>query len=413
MNKPILDKILGDKKLVVFISHSDATKQVGGVEKYILNETAYLNENSHDVLQIYGIKKKVRIFRIKIGNSKSYGINLNNKKLVDSVSFSSLSKILKELLKKERIESFNIHHLLGFGDKSNLVSFLAKNSKNVPIFTYLHDNYMRCESIFLLKNSKKYCGAAEIEIFYENECNSCKFGGARMALHNAIFDKLFEISSKIIVPSGVTSEILKRYYPNKEYLQKIQIFDLTSFEVLPSKISNKNLGGKPKIAFIGNKLYIKGFNLFARLIEDKKLLDLYDFYLIGPEFKHPNVKNILVSYGNIAADNQFNSNMVKALFDNQIDIALLWSLTPESYCYAAFEAFAVSIPIITNKISGNIKKKVAENEFYGKIFEAEDEVVEFLYSLNNVESFLKNNPNHHNYRMVHNSFLKNHYESNN
>lgn len=262
---------------------------------------------------------------------------------------------------------------------------------------YLHDNYFICESIFLLKNKKKYCGAAEVRTFDTKECNSCKYGNDRIRRHKKIFKQFFDISTKIIVPSRVILDSLSRYY-NKEYNGKTILFEFTSFKFVKN-IKKKSFTKKAKIkvAFIGNKLFTKGFYDFLNLIENKKLLDMYEFYVMGPEERNQNITNIRISQ---------RENTIEKIVKNNIDITFLWSLVPESYCYVAYESFAASVPIVTSNISGNICRKINSGDFYGKVFNSISSLSQFLEDKNLVISFLNKNPNSSLLALEHKSFLK-------
>ncbi len=79
--------------------------------------------------------------------------------------------------------------------------------------------------------------------------------------------------------------------------------------------------------------------------------------------------------------------MVDALRDNNIDAAILWSLTAETFSFALHEALAAGCFIITNRHSGNIQYYIRQNPKYGIVLENDKELIELLQS-NKLEALI-------------------------
>ena len=73
--------------------------------------------------------------------------------------------------------------------------------------------------------------------------------------------------------------------------------------------------------------------------------------------------------------------MLKALRENKIQVAILWSICPETFSFTYYECFAAGVFVITNQNSGNIEAMVRENK-NGIILRDE---MELLYFLSNPE----------------------------
>jgi hypothetical protein len=52
--------------------------------------------------------------------------------------------------------------------------------------------------------------------------------------------------------------------------------------------------------------------------------------------------------------------MRRAVADESLDVALLWSIWPETFCLTAYEALAAGATVITNPQAGNIVHVVEE-----------------------------------------------------
>ena len=69
--------------------------------------------------------------------------------------------------------------------------------------------------------------------------------------------------------------------------------------------------------------------------------------------------------------------MLKALRENKIQVAILWSICPETFSFTYYECFAAGVFVITNQNSGNIEAMVRENK-NGIVLRDEMELRRFL-----------------------------------
>jgi len=68
--------------------------------------------------------------------------------------------------------------------------------------------------------------------------------------------------------------------------------------------------------------------------------------------------------------------MIDALRKNEIDVAFLWSICPETFSFTLYEALASGCYIVTNSASGNIQDTILRNPQWGKIYASEIELLE-------------------------------------
>jgi hypothetical protein len=128
-----------------------------------------------------------------------------------------------------------------------------------------------------------------------------------------------------------------------------------------------------KVAYIGATATTKGWKIWTKLLGEKTLSTRYEFHLFGngSSWLPPNVFRHTVDF----RQNGPNA-MIEALEGHLIDMAFLWSVSPETYSYTAFESAAAGAFIITNPMSGNIAALAQAG--YGRVFPDEESLAAFL-----------------------------------
>ena len=124
-----------------------------------------------------------------------------------------------------------------------------------------------------------------------------------------------------------------------------------------------------RIAYIGQAVSHKGWLAFRDLALKFGKDPRYEFYHIGKE-PSPGVP---VIFKEVAVGADDLDKMVRTLGELKIDVALLWSLWPETFCIAAVEALRAGSAVITFKDSGNVAAMVKETGF-GAVLESEEEL---------------------------------------
>ena len=73
--------------------------------------------------------------------------------------------------------------------------------------------------------------------------------------------------------------------------------------------------------------------------------------------------------------------MLSALREERIDVAVIWSVWPETFCFTAYEAMAAGAFVVTSQSSGNVSQAVsAHGSTQGCCLGSEDELVELFRS---------------------------------
>jgi hypothetical protein len=95
----------------------------------------------------------------------------------------------------------------------------------------------------------------------------------------------------------------------------------------------------------------------------------YEFYHVGKE-PSPGVP---VNFKEVAVGITDLDKMVRTLGELEIDVALLWSLWPETFCIAAVEALRAGAAVLTFRDSGNVAALVKKTGF-GSVLDSEEEL---------------------------------------
>ena len=112
--------------------------------------------------------------------------------------------------------------------------------------------------------------------------------------------------------------------------------------------------GPLRIAFLGYPVVHKGWPVFEELAlrfgEDPR----YEFYHLGQSQKG----GLPVTFRKVIANESQLDAMREAVVDSGIDVALVWSIWPETFCLTAYEALAGGAALITNPDAGNVPAQV-------------------------------------------------------
>jgi GT2 family glycosyltransferase/glycosyltransferase involved in cell wall biosynthesis len=343
---------------IISISHDTYINNIGGVQLNISNEQIDNNAKGIGYIHLYPLTPKPTLAR---DNEPFFvGINLNGK-YIGVTNGDILLRALKQLSSKE-LANIYIHHTMGFD--LNLIYQLLKEIGNNKGRFWLHDLFSICPNYTLMRNDKEYCGAPDID---SNSCNICGYSKARRKQQAEFFKFFSETELDIRAPST---------YSLKFWKEKVLPAGLsgmvTPHTVLTwnGRIQGRNVKKPIRIGFVGFPFDHKGWQIWLKLLENNSNDKRYEFYHFSSKSGSPgSYKRIEVS---VTSKNQLA--MVDALRNNQIDVAFLWSLCPETFSYTLYESLAAGCYIITNQYSGNIQDYLNQNPDRGVVLENEQQL---------------------------------------
>src|SRR5690606_8220124 len=94
----------------------------------------------------------------------------------------------------------------------------------------------------------------------------------------------------------------------------------------------------------------KGWTVFKRLAERFAGSTLYRFFHLG---KLPD-QDFLGDFTKVEIGRDNMDAMQRAAKKAQLDVAIIWSNWPETFCFTAYEALAAGACVIANPASGNV-----------------------------------------------------------
>lgn len=353
------------KKYVLSIAYNNYQTGIGGVDKAIIAQKEKLYDKQISYLflfpQLARIKKQYIVAHLweVIADDKNLGLFTSKELII---------KLLDLQKKGYQVVDVIIHHMLNvyFPDLYFLLDSISGKIQMV-----IHDYYTICPQYFLLKNDQKFCGR---EGYQENKCRSCKYYPAvKEHMKNMVqFFNDYKERLQLIFPSEYTERLWSIAYPRikleKRVIPHLQLYG----EYTGNRRRIAELD-RIKIAYIGQQLYLKGWNVWKKIYNKGLLEKKYISYYLGMGDKHRFAeKNIKVSFQKTGKD-----AMVQALRKQKIDCVILWSIYPETYSYTYYECLAANVFVITNVESGNIAAMVEKNE-NGVVCNQIDELIVLL-----------------------------------
>ncbi len=134
------------------------------------------------------------------------------------------------------------------------------------------------------------------------------------------------------------------------------------------------------VAFIGHPVTLKGWEQWEKLVSGHGAT--YEFVQFGSRPKKiEGFRHIQVT-----ANENGDSNMMECLLHNDVDIALIWSICPETFSFVYHESSAIGAYIVTNKNTGNVARLVGD---HGNGIVLDDET-ELTTLFSDTENLVKN-----------------------
>ena len=359
-----LDSSLNEGPAVITLSQDDFSQYVGGVQKVVTAELAALRTNQQHMLHLFPYGNGTML--ANDSDQPVLGLSVDGEKIGYCES-SELLAAIKEL-GAGRFEELRIHHTMGHS-LNFIGQLIATQAARQTIF-WVHDFFTICPGYFLLRNDLEYCGAPGIQ---SNACQICRYGAERQR-HLAEFKRFFEaVQLKVIAPSQFALDLWTKTYPTPEWQKSVRPLAHLEWQP-PLPVS----GAKEviRVAFVGRPVFHKGIQVWLRLTESFKEDDRYQFFLAASD----HIKSKAFSQIKPERKEAGQDGMLDALWENKVDVAILWSLCPETFSFTLYESLAAGCFIITNKNSGNIQTFLADHPGHGLVLENEEQLHDLLES---------------------------------
>lgn len=357
---------------VICLASVDPRRSMGGLGRYFRDALAMLKERGVSMLCCFPFPTK-RSKRLNRHLSNFWG-TVVDEHLVGFYGVRDIWGMLAELGRSgRRPVEIQIHQLQSFA-LDYVADFLA--AVPVPVKLFLHDYYTICPGAHLLKNGKTYCGSEKPSA---EKCSGCtKWTPPHHAKIHSLLESVRERLT-VVAPSAAARDVwLQTFVDFRE--QTIVIPHLRAEGEVPNAYQQKAEDEPIRMAYVGAPAAYKGWNLFRQLATSlggsDKNFEFYHFGVNNPDGSI--IRNVPVSFVEDGLE-----AMTSSIRRTNIDVVLLWALSPETYSYTLYESMQANVMVLTNPDSGNIAD-VVESQRVGRVFRTEKELWAYLQNVEQV-----------------------------
>ena len=349
-------RLPGAAGLTLAVSHDRYTRHVGGVQILVADEQAAFNARGEAYLHIAPVASRLTLAPEGTGpfyiHATLDGMHLG------ITTYADLRRILAELLPAlPAARRLVLHCLLGH-EVHALVALHEALAPRDAVF-WVNDYEAICIGFNLLRNDVAYCGAPPPG---SGACRICVYGAER-GEHLARIQALFAaVPLHVVAPSAAALAVWRR--GGRLPHLSAQVHEYAAVKVravrsaMPDAPPRGTLANPVRVAFVGYPAAHKGWDAFAELalrIGGQTAYKLFHFTAAPPEPPLPGVATLVASVTPAA-----RGAMTEALVAQGIDLVLVLSPWPETFCLVAYEAMAAGADIVTLSASGNVADMVLE-----------------------------------------------------
>ncbi|HMT02231.1 MAG TPA: glycosyltransferase [Burkholderiales bacterium] len=295
------------------------------------------------------------------------------------------------LLHKLNIKLLLINHLLFNNNLHNIVNKISSLQKrtDAKLNIVIHDYFYLCPSLNLLGYDNVYCTLPN-----DTKCNKClnsfnntSIGWSYVDIYRNNFNQiekwrnnLFQLlnsAHSIIVPSEVAKNLYVKIFPHLEEKIIIKEHSLKYLEKIDAQLLYKPFANDTiTIATIGNIDKHKGSNILIEMINKSNIYNYKIKWVIIGYFNGLRKKSLK----NLIIHNHYKSNQLSLIVNKyQVDIFIIASIWPETFCYAASEMMHFNLPVVSFDIGahairikqypyGHIVPNISAQEMLDEIF---------------------------------------------
>jgi hypothetical protein len=358
----IKTELRGSNGLIVSVSHDDFHSNVGGIQLCLMRESTGLISRGFTYLHL-SPSVPLPIVNANYRHSQLIvNVNGDNLGVLDP---STIAEILGRQSRTRKINGVAIHSLLGHHERA--IISIAKSASALKGWFWIHDFASLCAGFNLMRNDVQYCDAPDEQ---SGGCLICKYSFHRKGNSVAYSKVLSTLDLTPVAPSKSALEIWSKKFPNLKSVSRVhphcQLKNKT-------RKARRRKGAALRIAYIGYPVLHKGWHVFRDLAQKFRGTAGLEFIHIG-KLRDPSVS---IQFHEVAISPTDMNAMTRAVKKLGIDVAIIWSLWPETFCFAAYEAVAGGAIIFTCQDSGNVAQFVRSTGL-GRVFADEFELATFL-----------------------------------
>lgn len=326
------------------VSHDNPIKGVGGIQLCIRLEAQAFAAADHDHVHIYPTAAAVVVDVER--DAPTLGVLING---VSAGHFApeTLAEILGPAV-AARTASFAVHSLIGHPVDRTIEVLKAMGMR--AGFYWLHDFASLCAGYTLMRNDVAFCGAPPPD---STACEVCAYGRRRRVQLPAHTDFLQAFDITVVSPSASALDLWRVRFPVEP--AAMVVHPHAALEPRRPQEAAKPAPDRPlRIAFLGMPTVHKGWPVFSALV--KRFADdpRYEFHHLA---KQPDLR-VAAQFTNVEPTPKTARPMIDAVEQLEIDVVIIWSLWPETFCFAAYEGVAGGAAIVTTQDAGHVVRFV-------------------------------------------------------
>lgn len=289
-------------------------------------------------------------------------------RLIGFFDFDAVEAALKSIA-ADRTISIAVHSLIAH--RADAVIQLLQRLEAASRFYWLHDFSSLCSNFALMRNDVEFCGPPPPE---SAACEVCVYGARRqvqLAEHVALMDALDPV---VVAPSASAMSIWRSRFPSPDKKGVIHPHLALGCRSR-ARPGQERDGSVLRVAFLGMPTSHKGWPVFVELTRRFQADGRYEFHHLA-KATDPTAGAIWTM---VEPRKSNRTPMVGAVRKLEIDVAIIWSLWPETFCFAAYEAVAGGAKILTHPGAGNVFDFV-RSEGHGMVLSDEGALVALFES---------------------------------
>lgn len=335
------------ERLHISVSHDDFTTNLGGLQACLHREARGIERAGYDHLHLYPVRPL--LFTNREEDDPITGVLVNGR-FAGEFRTTTIEEVLASVAgagKSFNKKTLAIHSLLGHNVPA-LTSILQSMGVRGGYF-WVHDFASICAGHNLLRNDVEFCNAPPPN---SGACSVCVFGKRRTHQvddHRYLFER---IPMTVVAPARKTLDT----WSKATTLPAVDRIVHPHAVLQPRRAENAATAGPLRVALLGFPHPHKGWPVFRDLAIHLRKDLRYRFYHLGKG----HVPDLPITYTEVSVDVNGRNDMVAAVEELGIDVAIIWSLCAETFCFTAYEAIAGGAAVVTTKNSGNLTKVVEE-----------------------------------------------------
>ncbi len=340
----------GTAGLTVSVSHDRYTHSVGGVQILVADEQAAFNGRNETYLHIAPAAGRLMLapageapFLVHLTIDGAY---------LGLTGYDDLAQVLADLgAVLPGVRRFVVHCLLGHQIDPLITLHFALRPTDAVF--WINDYEAVCVGFNLLRNDVSFCGGPPPGSL---ACRVCVYGADRDA-HLWQLGRLFNaIAFHVVAPSHAALIV----WNDAARLPHASLQVHEYARIRPSAIRSSLIGADRRgtadnpvrIAFVGYAVPHKGWFAFAEVAAAIEGLEAYQAFHFTALPASPALANVQTVMTKVVPGAR--NAMTDALVAHSIDLVLVLSTWPETFCLVAYEAIASGADIIALPGSGNV-----------------------------------------------------------